>query len=420
MYHLRLLTASSRFTLMELGISPIVSSSMILQMITGIGFIKRNPSDPESNALFDAAQKLAGLILTAVQAISAVFNGNYGAPSEVGSFGCIAIVIQLIFGSVVVILLDELLQNGYGIGSGISLFIATNICTHIIWQMFSFHSGNYGRGIEYEGAVIALFQLIIVRKDKLRALREAMFRSHLPNIASVFSTALIFATVVFFEHIKINVGLQTTMNRQQPQPFEIKLFYTSNTPIIVQSTIIQQFSSFSKIIANHWPNTLVTKILGVWRSPEQGLDDSYAVPVSGLAYYLQAPRDVRQTLNDPMHTIIYLIISLSTAGLIAYYYIRIGGQSAQDVARNLKNNHLTIVGRKEDEKTIVKYLNKYIPTTAALGGILCALLSFVADFIGAFGSGTGIILAVSIIYQFTEEISKEAADSGIPGLASLF
>ena len=420
MYHLRLLTASSKFTLMELGISPIVSSSMILQMISGFGILKRDNSDPESVALFEAAQKLVGLLMTAFQAISAVVTNQYGSVAEVGKFGCVAIVVQLILAGVVVILLDELLQNGYGIGSGISLFIATNICTNIVWQIFSFHSANYGRGIEYEGALIALFHLLIVRKDKLRALREAMFRSHLPNIANVFSTVLIFSAVIFFEHIKINIGLQTTMNRQQPQPFEIKLFYTSNTPIIVQSTVVQQLCSFSKIIANHWPDSLVTRILGVWQSPEQGLDDSYAIPVSGLAYYLQAPRDVRQTITDPLHTIIYLIISLSTAGLIAYYYINIGGQSAQDVARNLKQQHLTIVGRRDDEKAIVKLLNKYIPTTAALGGILTALLSFIADFIGAFGSGTGIILAVSIIYQFSEEVSKEAADSGLGFLQTLF
>jgi preprotein translocase subunit SecY len=31
-----------------------------------------------------------------------------------------------------VIILDELLQKGYGLGSGISLFIATNICETIV------------------------------------------------------------------------------------------------------------------------------------------------------------------------------------------------------------------------------------------------------------------------------------------------
>ena len=35
---------------------------------------------------------------------------------------------QLLCAGLVVLLLDELLQKGSGLGSGISLFIATNIC----------------------------------------------------------------------------------------------------------------------------------------------------------------------------------------------------------------------------------------------------------------------------------------------------
>ena len=38
---------------------------------------------------------------------------------------------------IIVICLDEMLQKGYGLGSGISLFIATNICENIIWKAFS-------------------------------------------------------------------------------------------------------------------------------------------------------------------------------------------------------------------------------------------------------------------------------------------
>ena len=412
MYHLRLLTASSKFTLMELGISPIVSSGMILQLLSGFGIINRDQSNPESVALFDAAQKLAGLGMTAFQALTAIFSGQYGSREEVGLVGGICIFLQLMVAAVVVILLDELLQNGYGIGSGISLVIATNICEQIMWRLFSFQSFRYGRGNEYEGAIIAFFHLLITRKDKLRAIKEAMFRSHLPNLSNVFSTVLIFFAVILFEHIKIEISLMNTVNRQDVPPYNIKLFYTSNTPIIVQSTIISQLCSFSRIICQHWPEAFITKILGVWRSPEQGLGDEYAVPISGLAYYLQAPTSIKHTLNDPIHTIIYLAIILSTAGIIAYYYINVGGQSAADVAKSLISQRLTIKGHRPDKVLLEKKFNQYIPYCAALGGIITGLLSFVADFVGAFGSGTGIILAVSIIYQFAEELGKEFAKTG--------
>jgi len=415
MYHLRVLTASSKYTLMEFGISPIVSSGMILQFLSGFGLIQKNPGDPTSVALFEAAQKLAGLAMTVFQAGNALYSGEYGTRDQVGVFGAVCILLQLITAAIVVILLDETLQSGYGIGSGISLFIATNICEQIMWRLFSFQHFQYGRGSEYEGAIVAFFHLLITRKNKLRALREAVFRSHLPNLSNVFSTALVFIAVVFFEHIKINVGLETTVNRAEPQPFEIKLFYTSNTPIIVQSTIISQISTFSRAIWSRWPESVVTQILGVWRS-ESGLSDEYARPVSGLIYYMQAPTSIQQTLNDPLHTLLYLIFCLGSAGTIAYFYLNVGGQSASEVAKNLKNQGLTIKGHRSNEAVIEHALNRYIPTAAALGGILTGLLSFVADFLGAFGSGTGIILAVSIIYQFAEELTKEMAATGMQGL----
>ena len=67
------------------------------------------------------------------------------------------------------IILDELLQKDYGLGSGISLFIATNICENIVWKAFSPTTINTGRGTEFEGAIIALFHLLVTRKDKVRA-----------------------------------------------------------------------------------------------------------------------------------------------------------------------------------------------------------------------------------------------------------
>ena len=47
------------------------------------------------------------------------------------------IVLQLFFAGVVVLLLDELMHKGYGLGAGISLFIATNICENIVWKVRS-------------------------------------------------------------------------------------------------------------------------------------------------------------------------------------------------------------------------------------------------------------------------------------------
>ena len=166
---------------MELGISPIITSGMVMQLLAGARLIEVNQSLKEDRALFAAAQKLFGILITIGEAVAYVGSGMYGQVSELGLGNCVLIVAQLVFAGFVVLILDELLQKGYGLGSGISLFIATNICENIIWKAFSPTTINTGRGTEFEGAVVAFFHLLLTRSDKVRALQEAMYRSNLPN-----------------------------------------------------------------------------------------------------------------------------------------------------------------------------------------------------------------------------------------------
>ena len=64
------------------------------------------------------------------------------------------------------------------------------------------------------------------------------------------------------------------------------------------------------------------------------------------------------------------------------------------------------------EKSLIHELNRYIPTAAAFGGLCIGALSVLADFLGAIGSGTGILLAVTIIYQYFEIFVKEQNEMG--------
>jgi len=85
------------------------------------------------------------MVITVGQAIVYVMTGMYGDPSEIGAGVCLLIIIQLFVAGLIVLLLDELLQKGYGLGSGISLFIATNICETIVWKAFSPTTVNTGK-----------------------------------------------------------------------------------------------------------------------------------------------------------------------------------------------------------------------------------------------------------------------------------
>ena len=140
-----------------------------------------------------------GMVITLGQAIVYVMTGMYGDPSDIGAGVCLLIIIQLFVAGLIVLLLDELLQKGYGLGSGISLFIATNICETIVWKAFSPATINTGRGTEFEGAVIALFHLLATRNDKVRALREAFYRQNLPNVWNLISTVVVFGVVIYFQ-----------------------------------------------------------------------------------------------------------------------------------------------------------------------------------------------------------------------------
>ena len=106
--------------------------------------------------------------------------------------------LQLLCGYLVVLLLDEL-EKGYGLGSGIPLFVTANVCTTIIWKSFSPKTINIGRGTEFEGAVIAFFHLLATRSNKVRGLREAFYRKDLPNLVNLMATIVVFVIIIYFQ-----------------------------------------------------------------------------------------------------------------------------------------------------------------------------------------------------------------------------
>merc|ERR1712146_471352 len=168
---------------------------------------------------------------------------------QLGYGNAILIILQLFIAGIIVIILDELLQKGYGLGSGISLFIATNICESIIWKSFSPTTVNTGRGAEFEGCLIALFHLLITRKNKYKALKEAMFRTNLPNISNLLATLVVFCVVIYFQGFKVEVPLSSVRVRGNVvQKYPIKLFYTSNIPIILQTALVSNMYFLSQLL----------------------------------------------------------------------------------------------------------------------------------------------------------------------------
>ena len=327
----------------------------------------------------------------------------YGDLGTLGAGNALLIIVQLIFAGLIVIILDELLQKGYGLGSGISLFIATNICESVIWKAFSPTTINTGKGTEFEGAIIAFFHLMITRSNKASAFWEALYRQNLPNLTNLAATLLIFTVVIYFQGWRVDLPVKYAKYRGQQGTYPIKLFYTSNMPIILQTALVSNLYFMSQLLYNRAPTNILVRLLGKWQDVEGGNGSS--IPVGGIAYYISPPHSLAEIIYDPFHAVFYLIFILTSCALFSKTWIEVSGSSARDVAKQLREQQMMMKGQRDT--ALVSVLNRYIPTAAAFGGMCIGALTVIADFCGAIGTGTGILLAVTIIYQYYEMFAKE-------------
>jgi protein transport protein SEC61 subunit alpha len=283
------------------------------------------------------------------------------------------------------------------------LFIATNVCENIIWKSFSPTTINMGHGMEFEGAIIALFHLLITKQDKVRALQEAFYRQNLPNVTNLLATVLVFVLVVFFQGFRVDMPFRR--NNGQPYPFSVKLFYTSNIPIILVTALVSNLFFISQVLFRKYPENIIIHLLGRWEAPEMS-GSAQMRPVGGMAYYVWPPSNLSEFADDPIHVLTYIAFTLTACALFSKTWIYVSGTSGPDVAKQLLEAKVILPGHRNEK--IVKELNRYIPTAASFGGMCIGALTVVADLMGAIGSGTGILLAVTTIYQYHEIIKRES------------
>jgi protein transport protein SEC61 subunit alpha len=396
---------------MELGVSPLVSTGMVLQLLAGSKVIEFREEDTEDRVLFTAAQKVVGLVTTLVMAVVYVMSGMYGDVDAIGMGNAMLIVAQLVMSGLVLLLLDEMLQKGYGYGSGISLFIAAHISETILWKAFSPTTINIGNGTEFEGAVLAFFHLIIVRPNKILAIREGLYRQHLPNLTNLLSTCLIFALCIYMQGWRVYLNVKSSKARGAETKYPIKLFYTSNMPIILQTALVSNLYFISQMLYNKAPKSILSKIVGQWTDAPAGsssANTAQLIPTGGLAYYVSPPTTLSAMFRDPFHAIFYLLFTLTACAIFGRMWTEVSGTSVRDVARKMREHQIVMKGHRDT--ATAKVLARYIPIAAALGGVCIGVLTVLADYMGAIGSGTGILLTVTIIYDFYEAFMSENQD----------
>ncbi|XP_062596256.1 protein transport protein Sec61 subunit alpha, partial [Saccostrea cucullata] len=213
---------------------------------------------------------------------------------------------------------------------------------------------------------------------------------------------------------RVDLPIKSARYRGQYSSYPIKLFYTSNIPIILQSALVSNLYLISQILATKFSGNFLINLLGVWADVGGG-GPARSYPIGGLCYYLSPPETLSHVVEDPIHAVLYMIFMLGSCAFFSKTWIDVSGSSAKDVAKQLKEQQMVMRGHRE--QSMIHELNRYIPTAAAFGGLCIGALSVLADFLGAIGSGTGILLAVTIIYQYFEIFVKEQSEMG--GMSTL-
>jgi protein transport protein SEC61 subunit alpha len=182
------------------------------------------------------------LLISLGQATVYMLTSFYGQPSDLGAGIYLWLIIQLIAAALIVILL------GYGLGSGISLFIANNICESIIWKAFSPTIINTGCGPEFKGAIISLFHLLFTRNEKGRALCDTLWHERLPNVMNLIATLAVFAVVIYLQGFHIEIPVKSNRFRGQRGSYPVKVFYTLSMPIMLESMLTSHVYIISQML----------------------------------------------------------------------------------------------------------------------------------------------------------------------------
>jgi len=413
--YLRVIFASNRGTLMELGIQPIVTAGLVLQLLVASKIIDCDFTNPEDRALFTAANKFFSMLLTAVNALAYIIGGVYGGLD----FKTAAIVFtQLMVAGMILILLDEMVQKGWGIGSGISLFILGGVAKNVLWDSLS--PLSIGDGLSH-GALIATGQAIAAGNWK--ALYD---RQGYPTLLGFSATIAVFLAVIYMQGMRVEIPISYARFRGFRGRYPISLLYVSNIPVIFTSALFANIYFISQLLWSHYKDQGIfwLELLGTFEAdPRTG----NIRPVGGLVYYIIAPRGIHEVgkLDGPWYTwgpvraAIYLTLMVISCGLFAKIWLEVGGLDPATVARQIVDAGLQIPGFRRSYQAVKRVLERYIPTVTVLGGIIVGLLAAISDFLGVFGTGTGILLSVSIIYQYYQLLAREQLEAMHPGLAKL-
>ena len=448
----RSIMAGASGSIMHLGIGPIVTGSIIMQLFAGAKIIQLDLQDSADKQLYQGIQKLLVVFMIPVESIPQVYGFLDPHETLIYDYGVgwanVVIVSQLFLGSYLVFLLDELVSK-WGIGSGISLFIAAGVAQSTfvgtlsplpVSQDFPMSLDNPPSGT----LPMIFYTLRTATNSQLVSDNgfELILLEHANPIAALVSSIIVFLVVAYAESSKLELPLTHGKVRGHRGQYPIRLVYASNIPVILMAALLANINMFTLLFWSH-PTLSTVPILGRngWGSRAHWFG-SYEVgattPSDGFAWYSSMVNGVGDwllpLLNQTgdayghsltqimIHVVTYVFVMTAGSTIFAKFWIETTNMSAKDVARQIERTGMQIPGFRKNPVVLERILERYIPPVTLFSGAFVGLLAAGADLLGTVGNatGTGLLLAVGIILRTYEQIQKEQAMEMHPVLRDFF
>ena len=383
---LRAVMAGSFGSILTLGIGPIVTASIVLQLLVGSNLLELDLSSHKDKSHFQATQKVLSIVFTVFEASVLVLTGNL-VPID-GSY-TLLLILQLVIGALVIIYLDEVVSK-WGFGSGIGLFIAAGVCEAIIVGTFNFFPTSEGL---LPGIIPGFIQACAAGTPDLSVL--------IPLIATI----IVFAVVLYGEAMRVEIPISHGSVRGHGRirgavgKYPLKFVYSSNMPVILTSALLVNVTLFANVFQK-----IGVPILGHIKNGKA---------VDGIAWLLSTP-NLTMFITEPIHVLIYAVFFIACCMLFSYLWVEISGLNAKKISEQLYSSGIQIPGFRSSKRQLYKILKKYIPALTIISGIYVGLIAFLADLTGALGGGTGVLLTVGILHKLYEEMAEEQLMSSNP------
>ncbi len=392
---LRVILASNFGTLLTLGIGPIVMASIIIQLLAGAGVFEIDMNTDEGKALYQGSQKLLAVLFTLFEGALLVLSGQISPSPELiaargAGMAASILILQILIGGILVIYLDELVSK-WGFGSGVGLFIAAGVSRSIMVR--SFDPLPLGPGQPINGAVPAF--IASLAKGSFQFIRQN------PNDMLAFSaTIIVFIVTMYAQSIKVEVPLSYGRIRGLGRRYPLPFVYASNMPVIFIAALLANIRFWVAIMQKGGHT-----FLGYFDPSGQ----AHGLVFYMLPYTRFAKDLIQHNLSsvDAIHAIVYFTIMVVGSVLFSMLWVGVSGMNAESLAEKLLNSGMQIPGFRTDKRIIQKVLNRYVPYLTVMGGAFVGALAAGAEFTGALGGGTGVLLTVGIVYHLYEEIASE-------------